>query len=125
MTKWLSIVESIEQRATDRVHELVSLLRIALGALTHVSEAFSPDDLPISFILRRDSPMTKEGHGRRSNTMSLSVRKADSHSKTHAAAGRRGARSTLPSESHPVIRAGGDHRRCHHSASGRSNRQVS
>ena len=125
MTKWLRIVESKKQRAADRVHELVSLLRIALGSLTHGSGAFSPDDLPISFILRRDSPMTKEKHGRRSTTMSLSVRKADIHSKTHAAAGRPAARNTLRSESHPMVRAGGDHHRCHHSGSGRSNQQVS
>jgi hypothetical protein len=88
-------------------------------------KAFSPDDLPISFILRRDSPVTTEKHRRRSNRMSPCVQKADSHSKTHAAPGRPGARNTLRSEGHPVGRAGGDHHPCHHCGSGRSNQQVS
>jgi hypothetical protein len=125
MTKWVRIVESNEQRAADRVHELVSRLRIALDSLTHVSEAFSQDDLPISFILRRDSPMTNERHGRRANRISPAVQEVDSHFRTHAATGRPGARNTLRSESHPVARGGGDHGRCHHSGSGRSNQQVS
>jgi hypothetical protein len=125
MTKWMRILESNEQRAADRVHELVSRLRIALDSFTHVSGAFSPDDLPISFILRRDSPMTSERHSRRSDRMSASVRKADSHSKTHAAARRPGARNTLRSESHALVRGGDNHDRCHHSGSGRSNQQMS
>jgi hypothetical protein len=124
MTKWLRIVEPKRHRAADRVHELVSLLRIALGSWTPVSGALSPDDLPISFILRRDSPMTKRRRGRRSSRTSLSVRTAYSHFKTHAVGGRPAPRNTLRSESHPTVRAGGDHHRRYQSGSGRSHQQA-
>jgi hypothetical protein len=124
MTKWFRIAESTEQRAADRVHDLAALLRMALSSLTDVSSAFSRHALPISFILKQSSPMAGERRRRRSYMVPLSVRRAGYQSRMHAAQRRTGARSMLRSDGHPVVRAPGAQRRCHHSGSGRSNQQV-
>jgi hypothetical protein len=90
MAKASRIFEVGGQRAADRVYALIGQLGILLGSLPHIPEAFSPDDLPIAFILRRDSPQNQGRLHRRRNKTPPFVREADSHS-TARAAGRRPA----------------------------------
>jgi hypothetical protein len=105
MANSANVFEVAAQRAAGRFYEVVSRLRLLLGSLPHFPEAFSPDDFPISFILRRDAPSNnRRRRGRRNKTTPL-IRKADSHSKVRAAGHRPEARSTLRPASHPDVRA--------------------
>ena len=83
MTKSSMILDAARRLAADRVHGLVGQLEILLGTLPRFPEAFSPDELPISFVLRRDSPRYKGRRGRRRNNTPIS-RKPDSHSRRRA-----------------------------------------
>lgn len=124
MTKSSRIFESARRRTAARVYELVGRLRILLGPLPHFGDASSPDDLPISFILRRDSPRTTGRHDGRHNMMRSAVRKVANHSRAHAAERRPEARSTLGPGNHSAVRADGVSRR-QLSGSRHSNQQLS
>lgn len=117
------IFEAVRHHAVARVSELVARVRFLLGSLPQLPDAFSPDDLPISFILRRDSPSSRRRRGHRNKTAPF-VRKADSHSTLRAAGHRPDARSRLRPESHPAARTDGP-RRCHLSGSSDSNQRAS
>ena len=99
-----SVFEVAAQRAADRFYEVVRRLRLLLGSLLHFPDVFSPDDLPISFILRRDAPSNNRRRRGRRNKTTPFIRKADSHSKVRAAGHRPEARSTLRPASHPDVR---------------------
>jgi hypothetical protein len=124
MANSLSVFEVAGQRAADRFSALVNRLRFLLGSLPHLPDAFSSDDRPISFILRRDSPPNNERRRSRRNKTPPFVRKANSHARARAAEHRPAARSTLRPGSHPAVRAD-DASRCHLSGSSHSNQRVS
>jgi hypothetical protein len=105
MANSVSVFEVAAQRAADRFYEVVRRLRLLLGSLLDFPGAFSPDDLPISFILRRDAPSNgRRRRGRRKKT-ALFIRKADSHSKVRAPRHRPEAGSTRRPASNPDVRA--------------------
>ena len=123
MAKSLSVFEVAGQRIADRFYTVVSRLRFLLGPVPHLPDAFSPDDLPISFILRRDSVSNNRRHRGRRNKPVPFIRKADSHSRVHAAGHRPEARSTLRPGNRGAVRADGA-ARCHLPGPRQSNRQV-
>ena len=123
MAKSLSVFEVAGQRSADGFYEVVSRLRFLLGPLPYLPDAVSHDDLPISFILRRDSPSNNRRRRGRRNKTAPFIRKADSHSKVRAAGHHPEARSTLRPGSHGAVRADGA-TRCHLPGPRHSNRQV-
>ena len=80
--------------AADRVYDVVNRLRFLLLSLPPIPDAFSPDDLPISFILKRDSPRNYGRRGRRDNKLPV-FRNAGGRSRSRMTGRRPEARSTL------------------------------
>ena len=81
MARSSRIFAAAGRRAADRVYDLVSRIRFPARSLPPVLDAFSPDDLPISFILKRDSPRNNGRRGRRDNKLRV-FRNADGRSRS-------------------------------------------
>jgi hypothetical protein len=122
MARSSRIVAAAGHHAADRVYELVSRLRFLLRSLPPIPDAFSPDDLPISFILKRDSPRNNGRRGRRHNKLPV-FRNADGRSRSRVTGRRPEARSTLRPGRAAACADGGS--RCHLRGSRHSNRQAS
>jgi hypothetical protein len=50
-----------KRRAAFRLRQLLDELQLLLGSFPDLQDAFDPDELPLEFILRRDSQLTEEG----------------------------------------------------------------
>ena len=121
MARSSRIFAAASHRAADRVYDLVSRLRFLLRSLPPVLDALSPDDLPISFILKRDSPRNNGRRGRRDNKLRV-FRNADGRSRSRVTGRRPEARSTLrPGRAAACV---DDGTRCHLRGSRHSNSQA-
>ena len=84
MARSSRIFAAAGHHAADRVYDLVTRLRFLLRSLPPIPDAFSPDDLPISFILKRDSPRNNRRRViRRDNKLPISQdvgRRREAHS---------------------------------------------
>lgn len=59
MRKHLSpMMQYAERRAAFRLRQLLSELQLLMGAFPDLRDAFDADELPLAFILRRDSRLT-------------------------------------------------------------------
>ena len=94
MARSSRIVAAAGHHAAERVYELVSRLRFLLRSLPPISDAFSPDDLPISFILKRDSPRNNRRRVIRRDNKLRVFRNADGRSRSRVTGRRPEARST-------------------------------
>jgi hypothetical protein len=89
------IIVTAGHRAVNAAYELFGRVRLLLGPSPHFPDAFSPDDLPIAFILRRGSPRNIGRRRSRDDKMHL-VRSLHSRPKSRAGERRRpDARSIL------------------------------
>ena len=121
MARLSRIFAAAGRRAADRVYDLVSRIRFPARSLPPVLDAFSPDDLPISFILKRDSPRNNGSRGRRDNKLRV-FRNADGRSRSRVTGRRPEARSTLrPGRAAACV---DDGTRCHLRGSRHSNSQA-
>jgi len=69
------ILELAKKGAEARFRELLEEAALLVTSFPHLRDAFDKDQLPISFILRRDSDRRKAKAGRR-RKMSAAARKA-------------------------------------------------
>jgi hypothetical protein len=49
-----------KRRAAFRLRQLLDEFHLLLGSFPDLQDAFNPDELPLEFILRRDSQLTDE-----------------------------------------------------------------
>ena len=76
--------------AMARFHELVSELSALTSAFPDLSDAFDADELPVQFILRRDSPCRK---GRRIRPGSVGVTPSKAANRRRLTKARTGGKS--------------------------------
>lgn len=69
--------------------------RIVFGSFPDLRDAFGADDLPLSFILRRDAHRRKAGNGKRHNAAPAPARKGNRVSSVHLTEHRAHVRSAL------------------------------
>ena len=50
-----------KRRAAFRLRQLLDECHLLLGSFPDLQDAFDPDELPLEFILRRDSQLTGDG----------------------------------------------------------------
>jgi hypothetical protein len=85
------ILELAKKGAEARFRELVDEAALLLSSFPHLRDAFDKDELPISFILKRDADRRNAKAGRR-RKMSAAARKAVSDRMREYWAARRKAR---------------------------------
>ena len=54
-------VQLTKRRAAFRLRRLLDEFHLLLGSFPDLHDAFDPDELPLEFILRRDSQLTDDG----------------------------------------------------------------
>ena len=86
------ILELAKKGADARFRELLDEAALLLNSFPHLRDAFDKDELPISFILKRDADRPKAKAGRR-RKMSAAARKALSDRMTKYWAARRKAKA--------------------------------
>jgi hypothetical protein len=86
------ILELAKKGAEARFRELADEASLLINSFPHLRDAFNKDQLPISFILRRDADRRKAKAGRR-RKMSAAARKAVSERMTKYWAARRRAKA--------------------------------
>jgi hypothetical protein len=105
----LNLLKSIKSRVAPWLRVLSDRSDLMFNSFPRFSDAFGADDLPVSFIVKRDSRREKVGNGKRHYPMPGPVVKdIDRLSAVHVAEHRPDARSTL--------RAHADRRNNHRSA---------
>jgi hypothetical protein len=80
-----------KRRAAFRLRQLLDEFHLLMGSFPDLHDAFDPDELPLAFILRRDSRLTEASAGPRQTLPSCgnnSVRPR-TMSRTYSRAGRR------------------------------------
>jgi hypothetical protein len=50
-----------KRRAAFRLRQLLDEFHLLMGSFPDLEDAFDPDELPLAFILRRDSRLTDDG----------------------------------------------------------------
>ena len=50
-----------KRRAAFRLRQLLDEFHLLMGSFPDLEDAFDPDELPLAFILRRDSGLTDDG----------------------------------------------------------------
>ena len=70
------IVELARQGATLRLRELANELNILLSAFPDLHDAFDADELPVSFIVKRDARRAQVRATRRPKPMSAAAKRA-------------------------------------------------
>jgi hypothetical protein len=92
MHKHSSPVRQLTKRgAAFRLRQLLDEFRLLIGSFPDLRDAFDADELPLAFILRRDSRLTEASAGPRQTFPphgNNSVRRR-TMSRTHSRAGRR------------------------------------
>jgi hypothetical protein len=91
MEKHLSPTQ-LTKRAAFRSRQLLDQFRLLIGCFPDLHEAFDADELPLAFIVRRDSRLTEAGAGPRPTFLprgNTSVRRQTMSSRTQSRAGRR------------------------------------
>jgi hypothetical protein len=88
-----NMVRLTKRRAAFRLQQLLDELRMVMTAFPDLRDAFDADELPLAFILRRDSRLTKASAGPR-QTFSprpndSARRRTTSSSRIHSRGGRR------------------------------------
>ena len=86
------VMQLTKRRAAFRLRQLLDEFHVLLGAFPDLHDAFDADELPLTFILRRDSRLT-EASAAPSKTFSLRakkpVRRRTMSSRTQSRGGRR------------------------------------
>lgn len=85
------ISEPTTHRAALRFRQLLDEISMLLGPFPDLRDAFNADDLPIAFILKRDS-VPSQPHFERPKRTSTPVRMAGRRSKTKGSKHRAGGR---------------------------------
>ena len=71
------LFELAKRGAEIRLRELVQEAKNLIGLFPHLRDSFDPDELPLSFIIRRDAgPVTRTNPERRRRRMSAAARQA-------------------------------------------------
>ena len=88
---WSSGMQLTQRGAAFRVRQLLDELHLLMGSFPDLHDAFDADELPLAFILRRDSRLTKAIAGPR---QAFAPRRNTpvprrTMSRTHSRAGRR------------------------------------
>lgn len=94
MTMQLNRLKSMKSLVAPWLRVLSDRCDLMFNSLPRLGDAFGADDLPVSFILKRDSRRQKSGNGKRHYPMPGPVVIARASS-VHAAERRADARSTL------------------------------
>jgi hypothetical protein len=88
------IIELAKRGAALRIRELANELDILLNAFPDLHDAFDADELPVSFIMRRDARLSRAKTVRRQKPMSAAARRAGSRRKKKYRAERRTEKKT-------------------------------
>jgi hypothetical protein len=85
-------VQLTRRRAAFRFRQLLAELQLLMGSFPDLQDAFDADELPLAFILKRDSHPTEPDERRRMRSSSRpksSLSRQTTSSRTHHLAGRR------------------------------------
>jgi hypothetical protein len=70
------ILDLAKRGAEARLQDLAMEAKLLLELFPHLKDSFDRDELPISFIVKRDSRMLTKGRGARRRRLSAAARKA-------------------------------------------------
>src|ERR1044072_4893080 len=90
------ILDLAKRGAALRLRELANELNVLLGAFPDLHDAFDADELPVSFIVRRDARRARAKAVRRQKPMSAAAKRAGSQRRKKCGAARRAAHKTCP-----------------------------
>jgi hypothetical protein len=102
MTMHSNLLKSIKSHVAPWLRVLLDSCELMLNSFPRLGDAFGADNLPVAFILKRDSRREKEGNGKRHDPMPGPVVKAiDRASSVQVTEHRADARSTLRANGSP------------------------